>query len=119
MASRENYIKYKGRHPAKVNESKRKWEEKNPEAHARIKLRTRAKRQGVDPDVAEEYIREHNGLCDLCGDPPGQKALAFDHCHRTNKFRGLLCGRCNTGLGQFLDDPTRLLKAIEYLRQQD
>jgi len=32
-----------------------------------------------------------------------------------NKPRGLLCTRCNTGLGQFLDNPLLLLRAIEYL----
>lgn len=39
-----------------------------------------------------------------------------DHCHDTNKVRGLLCPRCNAGLGQFRDNPDFLRSAIEYLK---
>ena len=41
--------------------------------------------------------------------------LAIDHCHSTGKIRGLLCDRCNHGLGHFKDDINLLIKAIEYL----
>ena len=62
--------------------------------------------------------------CDICGELEthktklgGRKALAFDHCHKTNRQRGRLCSRCNTGLGFFRDDPGLLLSAMEYLRR--
>ena len=38
-----------------------------------------------------------------------------DHNHKTNKFRGYLCHRCNRGLGCFWDDEKKLLRAVEYL----
>ncbi len=38
-----------------------------------------------------------------------------DHCHTTNKVRGILCSRCNQGLGLFRDNTTYLLSAKEYL----
>jgi len=44
-----------------------------------------------------------------------KKRLCVDHCHVTNKIRGLLCADCNRVLGLVRDDDTILQKAIEYL----
>ena len=41
--------------------------------------------------------------------------LVVDHDHKTNKIRGMLCNRCNQGLGQFKDDPELLEYARIYL----
>lgn len=49
-----------------------------------------------------------------CGET---KRLHMDHDHDSGKFRGLLCGSCNSGLGFFRDDFKRLEGIIEYLSQ--
>ena len=50
--------------------------------------------------------------CIICN---STKRLVIDHCHKTDKFRGLLCSNCNTGLGMFKDNIDFMLNAIKYL----
>ena len=50
--------------------------------------------------------------CPICG----RDAEVIDHNHKTGKFRGYTCDRCNRGCGQFQDDPDLLKKAQKYLK---
>lgn len=63
------------------------------------------------------------GRCEICGEiPDGQRhegRLHVDHVRGTKFVRGLLCGRCNRGVGNFKDSPELLRRAAEYLEQQD
>jgi hypothetical protein len=54
--------------------------------------------------------------CAICGQRP-QKTLYVDHDHETGEVRGLLCVRCNTGLGMFRDSIRLLASAIVYLEE--
>ncbi len=61
------------------------------------------------------------GACASCKMPEedrrdgNAKWLAVDHDHKTGAIRGLLCTACNTGIGQFVDDPALLRAAADYL----
>lgn len=69
----------------------------------------------------EDYWRiseQQGGRCGIClsESPPGTR-LRIDHDHQTGAVRGLLCNKCNTGLGLFGDRLEKLLAAVEYLRK--
>jgi hypothetical protein len=57
------------------------------------------------------------GICDvqLPTDLIPGRAVNIDHDHQTGKVRGLLCGHCNTMLGQAKDNINTLLNAVTYL----
>ena len=60
-------------------------------------------------------LEEQGGVCAICGNPPGGKALAVDHNHTTGKVRALLCTKCNTALGLLNEEPILFERALEYL----
>lgn len=67
----------------------------------------------------QKKVEEQNGLCAICGNPPGKKSLAVDHCHKTGQIRGLLCGGCNIGIGHLKDSIELLKKALAYLEKYE
>lgn len=80
------------------------------------------KRLGSSRQEYEELLHKQNGRCAICGSKKGHTSklgkesnLALDHCHATGKTRGLLCGKCNRGLGWFNDSIDLLKKATDYL----
>ena len=70
----------------------------------------------------EEYIsmlKNQKRRCAICGTTKmdnGRRNFCVDHNHKTGKVRGLLCGKCNKGLGLFKDSISILEKAISYLK---
>ena len=40
-----------------------------------------------------------------------------DHCHETKTVRGILCRKCNLGLGHFRDNIGFLKSAVRYLKK--
>jgi len=64
----------------------------------------------------DEMNRIQSGKCLICG-KKGGKRLHVDHDHDTGKIRGLLCHKCNTGIGMLGDNVQNLLSAAEYLKE--
>lgn len=108
--------KLRENNPDKVKESKKLYYERNPRAKIETLYRGYARKWGYNPNDVLAWVRSHGPECDSCGEVNG--TLHLDHCHKTNDIRGLLCGNCNTGIGQMKDDVDKLQKAIDYLKSQ-
>lgn len=72
------------------------------------------RRYGIGADEVDTLLAGQGGVCAICGRVPTSPHV--DHCHRTGRIRGILCGPCNQGLGQFQDDARVVTAAAEYLR---
>lgn len=74
------------------------------------------RRYGITLDQYKAMLIAQNNVCAICKQPDPQGIdLAVDHNHLTNHNRGLLCGRCNKGIGLLQDSPAILQLAIHYL----
>lgn len=81
------------------------------------------RQHGIGLAEREQVYVKQEGCCAICKKSFSSKQLHTDHDHSTGRgingyggaFRGLLCARCNHGLGMFDDDPQRLAVAIAYL----
>lgn len=76
------------------------------------------KAYGITPDEYELLLDLQRFECAICGtrEPGGKGMFAVDHNHDTGDVRGLLCNRCNSGIGMLLESVDLLQQAINYLR---
>lgn len=81
------------------------------------------KNYGLSIADYEAMLKAQNFQCAVCGREDNENhrsgrkiPLVVDHDHETGKVRGLLCGSCNRGLGDFRESVTAMVRAIRYLK---
>jgi hypothetical protein len=104
----------------------REYYSRNPEYRKRLKARGRKwiaanlewvrfcrnlTRYGLALDQYHARLEAQDFLCAICRE---EKVLVIDHNHQSDQVRGLLCRNCNTGFGNFREDPALLSAAISY-----
>jgi hypothetical protein len=83
---------------------------------------------GITAPEYDAMLKAQGGMCWICQQPPkeGGRRLSVDHLHsvgenkrnpreKRGRVRGLLCWGCNSALGKFRDDITKLRRAADYL----
>lgn len=93
----------------------REWQRSNPDKLRNYELR---KRYGITPDEYDRILAQQGGKCACCGRDANTcgRRLFVDHCHETGRIRGIICNRCNYGIGALGDNIEGLNRAIEYLK---
>ena len=75
------------------------------------------RRYGISEEEYKRILESQYGKCAICGlIAQNIRGFHIDHNHIEKRIRGILCGNCNIGLGQFKDSIESLEKAIEYLK---
>lgn len=112
---RQRSNSYKSNNPEKIAA----WRAANPDKVKTYGRRSLLRAYGLTEDDFAAMLDAQEGKCAICGtSEPGGAAndtWKVDHDHATGHVRGLLCHRCNLGLGYFRDNPESLEAAIAYL----
>lgn len=95
-----------------INERQNKKNKENPEKAKCNNL----KKYGLTKKLYDKIKENQGGKCSCCGGTNTTRDLYVDHCHISGKVRGLLCHKCNTGIGFLGDNEYGILKAIKYLK---
>lgn len=134
--------RYREANPEKARAASKRWRAENPERVRELASNYRARnaerltqrrrahavgRHGLTLEQFDSLLERQGGVCAICQTVPGDSVpWAVDHDHRCcpGKYgcpiciRGILCLKCNTGLGAFDEDPQRLARAVRYLRKE-
>ncbi len=78
-------------------------------------LAKRCHRRGITPEELIDVYQRQEECCAICKIHITLENSAIDHNHTTDEFRGVLCKKCNRGLGLFNDNPDILQNAADYL----
>jgi hypothetical protein len=96
------------------------WATANPERRKKISRewarKDRFRKLGFSIAMFTQRLRKQKRKCLICRCRFSKRQRpCVDHCHKTNRVRGLLCNLCNVGLGSFRDSPIFLRRAARYL----
>jgi hypothetical protein len=87
------------------------------ERHPRTKRAEQLKTKGWTLERHDAALQEQSNCCAICQEPFTATPNA-DHRHVDPPTpRGLLCNKCNIGIGLFKDSPERCEAAAAYLRK--
>jgi hypothetical protein len=113
-------VKWQKKNPEKKKLASKKWRIKNRFTKPLYQSWYDGKKKGYMGCTAtpQELEESFTGKCAVCGilESECKRKLHVDHCHKTGKFRGFICNRCNKVLGYMNDSSELLEKAVLYLK---
>ena len=115
----EYHKEYRKKNREKLDARNIQWRKENYQQDKDTMFEARLRRRyNLTLKEYNNLIAEQNNCCKVCGKHGSDNKtgkLYIDHCHTTNKVRGLLCMECNTALGLLKDDTKRIESLLSYL----
>lgn len=102
------------------NQKQKEYVKNYPELHKKQqRSATLKKKYGIDLVEFTRLVENQNSTCPICLRIFKDKVdPCVDHCHFTNKIRGVLCRQCNAAIGQLGDTKECLERAMNYLAKE-
>jgi hypothetical protein len=88
------YLKHQQKRIKQAKDYRDKYPERTRNTNLKVKY-------GITQNDYNYLKIKQNNKCAICGEDEEnlKRILCVDHCHKTNKIRGLLCDTCNKFLG--------------------
>jgi hypothetical protein len=80
-----------------------------------VRMSRNARLYGLTLEEYQEMLEAARGVCPIC---LKTRKLYIDHDHQTGRVRGLLCNRCNLGVGLLEDSAENLARGTAYLLEK-
>ena len=109
-------------HRTSVKKAQEKYRKNNPEAAGLSGQLHRLRKDGVpEREIALARFAAENfvGVCGICEtpNPKHKKKFTLDHDHVTKRFRGIVCGFCNSAMGMAKDSPDILRLMADWIER--
>jgi hypothetical protein len=123
---KRNPEKWKAQNNASQRRYRERHKERLKEYRARPEVREKRREQwrrwacnyryGITHEDRDALLARQGGCCAICkSTEPPSRGWHIDHDHATGEVRGILCNKCNTGLGLFKENVKTFHAAIDYL----
>jgi hypothetical protein len=116
------HSKYRKEQPDKLRTQNKKYRDKHKEKINAKRYTDNLRSYGISLEEYEKLVLSQHGVCAICKQPETssrKSRLSVDHDHTSGRARGLLCQRCNAGIGLFNDSKELLMAAMEYIDYED
>lgn len=99
----------------RIKAYRKEWLKRKPDYSKRNDLK---RKYNLELEEFDKMMQGQGNSCLTCGKLFKKRSDAHvDHCHKTQKVRGLLCSHCNTAIGLVYEKEETLQNMINYLRQ--
>lgn len=108
---KKNKEKLKKKHAEHYANNKEHYEKRHRKNHLK-------KKYDITIEFFNKLLLNQNGKCAICSIDFKKMKPCVDHCHKTNKVRGLLCRPCNLSLS-VVENKDFVLNANKYLEANE
>lgn len=112
--------KYAQKHKIMLALKAKEYRENNPE---KLRAQRRKSNYGIENECFLQMLEAQENKCLICemifnNNGTKSEVPVVDHCHISGEVRGLLCLKCNNGIGLLKDDPLIVGRAVKYLERK-
>jgi hypothetical protein len=116
--NKESLDDYRATYRKENPETEKLWQGTYREGSLERRRETTIKRRyGLSPEQLKELLTSQGNCCAICNKSFDETKPHIDHCHETQKVRGVLCSRCNTALGAWGDTLENITKTYNKYKE--